>query len=218
MLTITFAITQRSGTGKTNVLFQHAIAYARELRSESHAKPICFLTVSPKLKNELERRFRDVQEMDHAVLPPISFFSFIDLIERLVDTHGIPMRPPFCKFLEYAASRRSHKKMPLDLTLIGNEIGGVILGSLSCAKQQAPLSRAQYLSEIRSNVANKTEEGMKKRGVIYDEYEQYRRWKVANSKYDLHDTVLALISHTKGEDIFRSGKCRVPEMLVTSLL
>ena len=199
---------QRSGTGKTNVLFQHAVAYAKALAPGTTDKPICFITVSPNLKRELERRFQEVQELNQIALPPILFFSFRDFIDRLVGAKQIMTfkEQSACKFLEYVNARKSYKKLDAEQNLIENEIGGVILGSLEAALTKEPLTQSQYLSENRSNVPNESEQGRNDRSAIYLEYERYRKWKMEEDKYDLHDVVLELIRSGVKDELFRSGK------------
>jgi hypothetical protein len=57
-----------SGTGKTNVLFKHAVDYAYQVRSDQQTKSICFVTVSPRLKKELEKRYTDIALMERSVI------------------------------------------------------------------------------------------------------------------------------------------------------
>ena len=73
----------RSGTGKTIVLFQYAIAYARKISSRD-TKPIIFITVSQTLRNELEERYRQVEEMEEVSLPTIQFLSLRKFLDGLL--------------------------------------------------------------------------------------------------------------------------------------
>lgn len=100
------------------------------------------------------------------------------------------------------------KKLDVEQNLIENEIGGVILGSLGAALMKEPLTLEQYLSENRSNVPNETEEGLTLRRAIYTEFDRYRKWKIEEAKYDLHDVVLELIRSGVEEELFGSGKYR----------
>jgi superfamily I DNA/RNA helicase len=77
-------------------------------------------------------------------------------------------------------------------SLVENEIGGVIEGSLSAALKKKPLDEEQYLEEKRSNIPINTEEGRDKRKLVYQDYSRYARWKIENNKYDLGDIVLEL--------------------------
>jgi hypothetical protein len=89
-------------------------------------------------------------------------------------------------------SKKSHERSEVDLALVENEIGGVILGSLAAAVNQKALSRFEYLEEQRSNVPKDTV-GLRTRGMVYDEFEKYRQWKVSNVRYDTGDIVLRLV-------------------------
>ena len=48
-----------SGTGKTNVLFKHAVDYAYQVRDDQD-KSICFVTVSHRLSQELKKRYDEI--------------------------------------------------------------------------------------------------------------------------------------------------------------
>jgi hypothetical protein len=108
----------RSGTGKTNVLFQHAVSYARGLVGETpHAfRPICFVTVSPKLRQELQRRYNEVKEISQIELPPILFLSFRDFLGELLRLNRITNMTvsSACTYLEYVHSKRSHEKLSIE--------------------------------------------------------------------------------------------------------
>lgn len=172
----------------------------------SGKQPICFVTVSPRLRKELDRRYHEIEAIEKIVLPPVCFFSFRELLDGLLAFKGVSdMRvSDACNFFDYVHSRTSHSPLTAEESLIENEIGGVIMGSLKAAKKKSSLSRDDYLSEKRSNVSD-TQEGLTQKQLIFDEYERYRKWKVTNEKYDVNDIVLRLIS-MKREQIFESGE------------
>ena len=202
-------IESRSGTGKTLVLLQHAAFFARANRDS----PACFVTVSPRLRDELYERYEEIgsienNEQENAVgLPPTQFYSFRRLLSELAKWCGMKKYSEpenCCSFLEYCDARRSHKKVLIETGLIENEIGGVIMGSLAAAKQRRPLDRDQYLADTRSNVSNKSEQGKQTKNIIYDEYERYQAWKVKGRKFDVAEIVLSLLREDM-EQIFSSG-------------
>ena len=96
--------------------------------------------------------------------------------------------------------------MEIEQSLVENEIGGVILGSLQSALQASHLSEEQYVEEHRSNVPNKTEQGCRDRKLIYEEFERYRQWKLEEARYDLQDVVLELIKNGTTDELFGSSK------------
>lgn len=164
----------RSGTGKTNVLFQHCIAYAREVGS-SAGRPIAFITVSPRLRKELRKRYEEVENIETSRLPSIEFFSLAELLDALegMTKSSLQMKDA-SRYLEYYYQRTDYSGIPVEPAEVENEIGGVICGSLEAAVQKQPLDRDSYLRAIRSNVSTDTKEGVAKRHNIYDEYEKYR--------------------------------------------
>lgn len=158
--------------------------------------PICFVTVSSNLERELKKKYDDANAVAKRKLWPVVFFSFRELLDYLLDKAHIRelKTSETYSFLEYVYRDRTSKKGTMeDIILIENEIGGVIMGSLTAALSGAPLTRAQYLDEKRSNVPNDTEEGQNIRMRIYDEYEHYMAAKMGTGKYDINDTVLRLI-------------------------
>jgi hypothetical protein len=111
----------RSGTGKTNVLFQHAVCYARELVAADTAprsiKAICFVTVSKKLQKELKERYEEVKKMvQQIVLPPIQFFSFVDFLQKLIEYKKILYMDvsKACRYLQYIFARKSHQRLEIE--------------------------------------------------------------------------------------------------------
>jgi hypothetical protein len=204
----------RSGTGKTNVLFQHAISYSRGSSNSSiQKKPIVFVTVSQRLCRELEKRYTEIGAIKKVKLPEIHFFSFHTLLDFLLLSYHITGKSvaSTCSFLEYVHSRKSRKggksysRLSEDLSLIENEIGGVIAGSLLAAKQKAPLNLEQYQSEIRSNVKNDSEDGKGLRDRVYAEYSRYEEWKKDTGKHDINDIILLLVREGSANEIFQSG-------------
>jgi hypothetical protein len=196
-------VESRSGTGKTLVLLQHA-AYHADFNDERSA---CFVTVSSRLCRQLRQKYVEMNRTDNLTLPPILFFSFGELLTRLLEARRIKDfegKDP-CRFLGYVDARRSHEPLKTDPILIENEIGGVITGSLFAAEQRCPLSREHYLSNKRSNIENETEAGRTLRNLVFDEYERYAAWKRETNKFDAHDVVLRLLQ-TKWDVIFSSGK------------
>lgn len=93
----------------------------------------------------------------------------------------------------FSAVQKSPHLIALFCRLVQNEIGGVINGSLSSALKKRPLNEDEYLEEKRSNIPNNNDEGRRKRGLVYDAFVEYKRWKKENDKYDIGDIVLELI-------------------------
>ncbi|CAB9498814.1 polymerase alpha-associated DNA helicase A [Seminavis robusta] len=189
----------RSGTGKTNVLFAHAISYLRDSLSdyeESTSVPsILFVTVSPTLGKELRERYESVCRISQLPMPPIAFFSFRDLLQHLFRRYHVydVIVSSACSFRHFYYSRTSHQELALELSLIENEIGGVILGALQAACKRRHLNKEEYLEEKRSNIQNKTDAGMKRRELVYEYFCEYKNWKESNKRYDLGDLVLKLL-------------------------
>ena len=209
----------RSGTGKTNVLFQHAVAYSRQRTGDETqegesdngmaiAESILFVTVSKQLQKDLKKRYEAYTKMAKDILPKhITFFSLEDFLQFLLDQYGILDKEvkSVRTYVHYVYARASHKKLSLESSLIENEIGGVIKGSLNAAIKQRALNEEEYLSEKRSNIATKTEDGRKKRQLVYKEYILYERWKKENMSYDIADIVLQLISLQIQDVLFLSA-------------
>ena len=209
----------RSGTGKTNVLFQHAVAYARQRAGDETqesenddgvelAESILFVTVSTRLQKDLKDRYEAFTRMAKDTLPKqITFFSLRDFLQFLLDQYGILDKEveSVRTYMHYVYARASHKKLVLESSLIENEIGGVIKGSLNAAIKQRALSEEEYLSEKRSNIVTKTEDGRKKRQLVYKEYILYERWKKENKFYDIADIVLQLTRLQIQDELFLSA-------------
>jgi len=196
-------IESRSGTGKTLVLLQHAAFYHRT----GDPRPACFITVSPRLRNELEQRYEELIPIHGAGLPKTKFFSFQDFIASILSHLSIGdfIEKVRCTFKGFTVARRSHRKLDIEAHLLENEIGGVIMGSVVAAQQGKPLDRLQYQNDKRSNIPNKTQEGHAMRDLVFDEFERYKEWKSTCGKYDIHDAVLRLLRQ-KSQQLFSSGK------------
>jgi len=112
-----------------------------------------------------------------------------------------------CGFREYCKERFhiTHMHSVIEEKLTENEIGGVILGSLTAGISQRPLNKEEYLVEKRSNVTNKTERGRHTRNEVYSEFEKYQKWKNLRSRYDIGDVVLMLLKDSKLSQIFESA-------------
>lgn len=196
-------IESRSGTGKTNVLFQHAISHA-----VTEKQQVCFITVSSRLAKELKKRFDEVSVVVASDVPTVVFYTFqnfiIDLLNTMRSTR-IKMTTKICSFRDYIGSRKSHVALAVDTTLIENEIGGVILGSLQAAIQKTPLTLDQYMNEKRSNINHLHNEGMEQKRAVYRQYSLYNQWKRQNDFIDFNDIVLNALNDT-GVVFFDSGK------------
>lgn len=190
-------IESRSGTGKTLVLIQHA-AYHYD---DKCASPACFVTVSPGLREELKKRYEEINEAENLRLPETHFYTFDELLERLLRLKKIREFENHrrCTFLGFKSSQKSFERDKAEPELIENEIGGVILGSLTAACQGKPLSREQYMIDLRSNVGRHSEVDLKLRNRVYDEYEVYLAWKRESGKYDLGDMVMRLLKENWDE-------------------
>jgi hypothetical protein len=120
-----------SGTGKTNVLFKHAVDYAYGIRNHTEAKSICFVTVSSRLRNELSKRYCAIEEMERVSLPHVGFFSLQKILEELVLSSRSSIKmAEVCSFREFVHARIEHSAFPVDISEAENEISGVILGSI----------------------------------------------------------------------------------------
>ena len=205
----------RSGTGKTNVLFQHAVAYTRQslstfehIHGTTQVKPTCFITVSPRLKKELSRRYYEIEKLEKMSLPLVKFFSLQEIIDGLISItklNATRKRSHFVSYRQHTHERKSHVGIAMEHSEIENEICGVIVGSLEAALKRKSLTREEYLSNKRSNVMVETKEGMQKRHLIYDEWEQYQKWKKEKNSYDENDVILELIQCDIGQ-LFDSGE------------
>jgi hypothetical protein len=163
--------------------------------------------VSPRLRNELELKYEELTPIHGAGLPRTQFFSFRDLTVQLLLYYGIAdfESSGVCNLQGYFLAKTSREKNRVEPHLLENEIGGVIMGSVAAALQQKALTREQYLADKRSNIPNKTEEGRKKRNLVFDEYESYSKWKSTTRRHDIHDAVLRLLGQER-QQLFASGK------------
>jgi superfamily I DNA/RNA helicase len=150
-----------------------------------------------------------MQALENQTLPPVHFYAFHSFLDQLLSYARISdfTQSRKCRFEAFDQSRTSHKQLNVDPTLVENEIGGVIMGSLEAADLYRPMSRESYLSTKRSNVENKTQSGLGTRSEIYDIYEKYHDWKKRNDRYDINDAVLRLLEwqHQNQNEIFSSG-------------
>jgi hypothetical protein len=185
-------IESRSGTGKTLVLLQHAAYYAKR---DGDQRPALFVTVSRGLRDELERRYKEMSNIENEALPFTMFCSFRELLDRLLKYKAISdfEGSTLCTFQGYALARTTYQRMALEPHLIENEIGGVILGSLNAGTRARALSRDEYRVEKRSNVGNTTDSHLSIRELVYDEYERYKMWKTEQHRFDLGDVTLRLL-------------------------
>ncbi|KAL7557642.1 hypothetical protein ACA910_001246 [Epithemia clementina (nom. ined.)] len=184
-------IESRSGTGKTLVLLQHAAYHGDKLDK----KPACFVTVSRRLRNELESRYKQINAAENLNLPDTVFFTFLQLLKELVLQRSIRdfEEKGHCTYLGYLQERKSFTKIRVEAHLVENEIGGVICGSLVAAQQRSALTREQYMDDIRSNIGKDTDQDRHQRSLVYDEYEKYVEWKKIEQKYDVGDLVIRLL-------------------------
>ena len=184
----------RSGTGKTNVLFQHAISTSQELAEESVAMPVAFITVSKLLRSQLEQMYQQIKDINNEALQSCVFMSLSDLLDGLAKRMGLKWNSAgSTSFKEYILARKSYSSLTVDSSLIENEIGGVIQGSLRSALLTRSLTRKEYQNDPRSNVRSKDEQGSSIRHIIYDNFELYDKWKRENDFFDVNDMVLDIL-------------------------
>ena len=142
-------------------------------------------------------------------VPNFLFFSQKDLLRALLSASSIRNIniDDLCNFRVYCKERAlsSHTRTPIEEKLCENEIGGVILGSLASGIKKCPLNREEYLEEKRSNITNKTKDGKSKRNTVYNEFENYKKWKVQRNLYDMNDVVLMLLNDLSLLQCFDSG-------------
>ena len=140
-------------------------------------------------------------------LPQTMFFTFEQLLRELAALHKIDDFNNGCRctYLGYVDARKCYTKLRVEAHLVENEIGGVIGGSLVAAQQRSPLSREQYMEDLRSNLGKETEHEKMLRGLVYDEYENYVEWKSNEGKFDLGDVVMRLLRED-WHQYFASGK------------
>lgn len=206
-------INSRSGTGKTNVLFRHALAFADSRSSRGSVaadsnNPICFVTVSPRLARHLQNRYRAIQKMNGDPICKIVFYALTDLLNALAQVAGLETvrGKSTCCYTYYANQRTSHEPIPIDKGLVENEIGGVIVGSLEAALQEKSLTREQYMLSKRSNISVRHNDGVAKRRLVYDQFELYNQWKLKQKQFDLNDIVMKLLQEGGLRQHFESGK------------
>ena len=169
--------------------------------------PVCFVTVSSRLSKELKTRFEEVSIVEGTSLPQVVFYSFRNIVQDLLLTIGDKVRNVLmmCTFHDYIGSRKAHSSLAVDITLMENEIGGVILGSLLAALQKAPLTLEQYMAEKRSNIGNSKQDDLERRRDVYKEFIQYQRWKAETKSFDISDIILDILDKNLCV-YFESGK------------
>ncbi|GKY96310.1 hypothetical protein MPSEU_000590700 [Mayamaea pseudoterrestris] len=185
-------VESRSGTGKTLVLLQH-VAYHSNLDTVDERSP-CFITVSPRLCKRLTQEYRDMQNASNQSLPDVCFLTYHDVLDFLSRQYAKDLHPSnLCTFVRFVNTRTSHDALPVEMQLVENEIGGVIMGSLDSVVQLMPLTREQYSLTKRSNIESKSSDGRSRRNSVYDIFLRYKIWKRDNGFFDNHDLVLRLL-------------------------
>lgn len=172
------------------------------------------MTVSPRLKIELEKQHHEMDKASNGGLKPTLFFSFRELLLQLLEIKNISdfddMSP--CTYLGFNSSKTSFEKTKVEPHLTESEIGGVICGSLAAAEDRSFLSRSNYLSSKRSNIGRESDQDTDVREYIYDEYEKYSRWKRDSRMYDQSDVVMRLLQEDWPQ-YFSSGEHSMPYSL-----
>ena len=165
--------------------------------------------MSPRLRNELEKKYEELTPIYGAGIPRTEFFAYSHFVIKLLSHYRIRDfdSTQICTLHGYLISKKSWKKSVIEPHLLENEIGGVIMGSVIVAQQQKPLTRSQYLTDKRSNIQNKTENGRQLRNFVFDEYEGYSCWKKKSGCHDMNDMVLRLLREERGQ-LFSAGKGR----------
>ena len=167
------------------------------------------MTVSPRLRNSLEKEYAMMNASSNNTLKPTLFFTLKGLLSKLIQAADIVdfVEKSHCSFLGFATDRfnASHQKPKVESHLIESEIGGVIMGSLEAAISNSPLSRNDYLGTKRSNIGRSTKQDMVTREYIYDQFEQYSKWKSDNMFYDQGDIVMRLLEENWPQ-LFSAGK------------
>ena len=146
------------------------------------------------------------QPVFYADVPEFLFFSRTTLFQGLLaalNIHHLDVNN-VCSFRQFCNERslKSHTHSAVEESLVENEIGGVILGSLSAGIKQRPLNREEYLEEKRSNIPNKLERDRKTRHEVFTEFEKYQNWKLSHKSHDIDDTVLMILQSSSLAQIF----------------
>ncbi len=153
--------------------------------------PFCHGFASPQKRSHSAfrrdqdtQRFEEIKTAEDVNLPQIMFLSLKELLSGLLDVANMKDVSLWegSAFLDYVNTRKSHSRLAVEPSLVENEIGGVIVGSLRAAQAGRALTRAEYLSDKRSNVDNKTDQGCQLRERVYDEYELFAKWKRGQGK------------------------------------
>jgi len=177
--------------------------------------PFCHGFASPQKRSHSAfrrdqdtQRFEEIKTAEDVNLPQIMFLSLKELLSGLLDVANMKDVSLWegSAFLDYVNTRKSHSRLAVEPSLVENEIGGVIVGSLRAAQAGRALTRAEYLSDKRSNVDNKTDQGCQLRERVYDEYQLFAKWKRGQGGLlDINDVVLRLLEIGM-DQLFQSGK------------
>ena len=94
---------------------------------------ICFVTVSPRLRRELQQRNDTIRNMEKLALPPIKFYSLRELLGDLLSFAKLDKVSESCNFIEYVRVREKQtgRSIGIDVKEAENEIGGVVLGEFT---------------------------------------------------------------------------------------
>ena len=131
--------------------------------------------------------------------------EIIDGLITITKLNATRKRFHFVSYRQHTHERKSHLDIAVEHSEIENEICGVIAGSLEAALKRKSLTREEYLSNKRSNVMVETKEGIQKWHLIYNEWEQYQKWKKEKNSYDENDVILELIQCDISQ-LFDSGE------------
>lgn len=123
--------------------------------------------------------YTEVKDINHTTIQSCVFMSLSELHDGLVKRMKLQIDvSDMTSFKEeYILKRKSHKSLLIDPTLVENEIGGVILGSLKSAELCRPLKWNEYEVDPRSNITKQSDEGSYTRRQIYEQYQSYDNWK-----------------------------------------
>ena len=187
-------IESRSGTGKTNVLFQHGVTLSRKLVHKVGSMPLCVVTLSKLLRSQLQQMYREIEGLDNTALNSCMYMSLYELLDGLACRMKMKWQSSDATtFNEYTLGRKAHSSLSIDPSLIENEIGGVIMGSLRSAELRRPLNWEEYRADCKSNISNKDCAGSATRRGVYDHFILYQKWKKESKRFDINDMVLGIL-------------------------
>ena len=113
-------------------------------RDHDDSMCICFVTVSPRLRRELQQRNDTIRNMEQLALPPIKFYSLRELLDDLLSFAKLDKVSESCSFIQYVRIRemQTGRSIGVDVKEAENEIGGVVLGEFTfrCTLYPVPLS------------------------------------------------------------------------------